>query len=352
MKAKRIVILSITICFLVYFVYIIVAARPLGHEYQFLPQWKIDAVQQTATQSENEDLIYFKLGQSMGYFTKDGKITSFTSFPFRSSISQYYYAAYPADASNVKFYTPDGTEAGTISVAGFPFFDEDRIFVFLPGGNSFASLNSDGSLKWTYRSAIPITAFDSSENGCVVGFVDGSVHSFLPDGTQDYLFFPGGSDYPVIMGAAISPDGEHIATISGRKRQRFVLAKKDGGQAKIVMHFFIDNDDAYQKLVRFSRDGNAIFYCTSGTFGVISLDGKTHGKIQISGHALSIHEIDDGIFILSKSDDTYTVTFVEKFATFAGNFSFKAKSAFIQTKDDMLFVGKDSTISRISIVKE
>lgn len=352
MKAKKIIVLNIIISLLLCVVYIIVAARPLGHEYQFMPQWKIDAVQQTSPNMPSGSQLYFKLGQTMGYFTEDGKITSFTSFPFRASISQYYYASYAADASDVKFYTPDGKEAGTISVAGFPFFDEDRIFVFLPGGNSFASVNSDGSPKWSYSGTVPITAFDSSPNGCVAGFADGSVHSFLPDGKQDYVFSPGGSDYPIIMGAAISPSGEYIATISGRNRQRFVLAQKDGGQAKIVVHFFLNSDDPYQKTIRFSKDGSRVYYCTTGMVGAVSLDGKKHGTIPIDGHALSIQEIDDGIFVLSKNNSTYTVTFIENFATFAGSFSFEASTAFIETKDNMLFVGKDTTISHILIMKE
>lgn len=352
MKAKKSTAFEIIICVSVCLIYCIIAAKPLGHEYQFVPKWKIDIADRISSDAQSNEKIYFKLGQSIGYFSADGKIISSLSFPFKASISDYYYAPYNAEAKNTQFFTPDGIPAGKIEMPGFPMFDENRIFVFLPGGNSFATLNDDGSTKWIYRGTIPITAFDSSESGCVAGFADGSVSTFTSSGKRDYVFSPGGSDFPIILGAAISPNGEYIATVSGRNRQRFVLAQKDGAQAKIIMHFFVEKDDPYQKLVQFDKSGEYVFYSSTGRLGIVSIDGKRHGTIQVPGQVLSIKEMENGAFILSKEGGTYTVTFVEKFATFAGAFSFDASTAFIQTKDNMLFVGKDTTISRIEILKD
>ena len=69
-------------------VYILFAIRPLGKEYQFEPEWKIDVTNPTISEnSENEPLLPFKLGQSMGYFTPSGKVVNFVTFPQKSSIS-------------------------------------------------------------------------------------------------------------------------------------------------------------------------------------------------------------------------------------------------------------------------
>lgn len=352
METEKSTSFRIIICVSVCLVYCIIAARPLGREYQFVPKWKIDVADRISSETHNGEKIYFKLGQTIGYFSADGKIISSLSFPFKASISDYYYAPYTADAQSTQFFRPDGNAAGTIASPGFPMFDEDRIFVFLPGGNSFAMMNDDGSTKWTYRGTVPIISFDSSESGCVVGFADGSVSTFTSNGKRDYVFSPGGSDFPIILGSAISPNGKYIATVSGRSRQRFVLAQKDGAQAKIIMHFFLEKDDPYQKLVHFSSSGEYVFYSSTGSLGIVSIDGKKHGKIKVPGQVLSIRETPNGAFVLSKEDGTYTVSFIEKFATFAGAFSFDANTAFIQTKDNMLFVGKDTTISYIEIVKD
>lgn len=352
MSAKKSVPLCVFICVAVFIVYIFVGVRPLGYEYQFVPDWTIDVHSGGVSASNSEDnLIYFKLGQTMGYFTSDGRLSSFLSFPFRASISENYYAPYNSSAQNVTFYKSDGNVAGNIKSAGFPFFDDDRIFVFLPGGNAFAFCNDDGSTSWTYRGTVPITAFDSCEAGCVAGFADGTVRSFTYDGKQDCMFAPGGSNFPVILGVAISPSGK-LATVCGRERQRFVLAQKDGAQAKIVSHFFLEKDDPYQKLVRFSDDGTKVYYCIDGSVGVANVDGSAHGNVSITGRAISIREAEDGVFVLSKDGSNYTVTFIENFATKVAAFSFEARTAFIQVVDNMLFVGKDETISRVSILKD
>ena len=59
---------------------------------------------------------------------------------------------------------------------------------------------------------------------------------------------------------------------------------------------------------------------------------------------------DGSVFVLSKDEGLYTVSVIEKFDKYAGNFNFKADNAFITVRNDSLFVGKDSSISRIDIV--
>ncbi|MBQ9238664.1 MAG: hypothetical protein IJ191_05035 [Treponema sp.] len=351
MTTQKAIVSVVLICAALCIVYLFAAARPLGSEYQLEPEWNVMVSPQVSPPAAHDTLISYKLGQTIGYFTPDGKITSFTSFPFKAAISNTYYAPYTADSSSVTFYTTDGTATGQLSVAGFPYFADDRIYVFLPGGNAFSRCAADGTVLWTYRRAVPITAFASSAGGTIAGYADGSIHSFTADGTLDHTFSPGGSDYPVVLGAALSPSGTYLASISGRNRQRFVLAQKDGGQIKIIKHFFLPADDAQQKLVQFSADGKNVYYATTDEFGIVSVDGKQHETIPVPGQVLSVREIADGAFVLSKTQERYTVTFIESFGTFAGSFSFSAQTAFIQTAGNMLFVGRDTTISRISVNK-
>ena len=71
------------------------AAKPLGKEYQFTPEWRKSIATPTIKSvPAGTNLISFKLGQSIGYFTEDGQITTFKSFPSKASISSEYYALY------------------------------------------------------------------------------------------------------------------------------------------------------------------------------------------------------------------------------------------------------------------
>ena len=281
-----------------------------------------------------------------------GKITQFVTFPQKASISRSYYTSYNSNNTQAKYYSPDGKLSGTINVTGFPMIDEDRIFVFLPGGASFVKCTPDGQKEWEYGGTVPITAFDSSKSGVVIGFADGNICQFNTSGNLVQRFTPGGSDYNVILGAAISSSGEYIAVVSGQNRQRFVLAKRSENQTKITAHEFLNSNEPTQKLVKFSRDDSTVYFATSDDLGIVDVKTGKIRHIKLKGHANAIQESNESVFVLTKLEDTYTVYVIEKFATLTGAFSFSAKNAFILTDENRLYVGKDSTISCISISKK
>ena len=352
MKHKKGVAFYVFLGIVFSIVYIILAAEPLAKEHQFIPQWKLElnAHIQKADAS-GEKPLYFKLGQMMGYFTESGKLLSIETFPFKAAISERYYAPYNTYGSSIDFFTPDGQKAGTITESGFPLFDKDRIFVFLAGGASFVECDPDGKRKWEYNGTVPITAFDSSPSGCVAGFADGTVRQFSSDGTMIQKFSPGGSDYQVILGAALSSDGSMIALISGQNRQRFVLMKKYETQSKVVFHEYVGQNDPRQRLVEFGKDGSTVWYNYKNTLGIVDTKSGKASHLAIRGQAISLEECGDLVFVLTKDNTKYTVYAIEKFDTMNGSFSFDAQSAFIRTDDENLFVGKDSSISRIKITK-
>lgn len=353
MKTKKSISFYIFLSLIFCLLYIILAIKPLETEYQFTPEWKIDATNPSISAAEPEDeILPFKLGQTLGYFTPEGKITQFQTFPQKASISRSFYTCYSSNNMSAKYFTPDGKAAGTIDIAGFPMIDEDRVFVFLPGGASFVQCDSTGRKLWEYGGTVPITAFDSSKSGVVVGFADGNICQFNENGNLVQRFSPGGSDYNVILGAAIASSGEYIATVSGQHRQRFVLAMRSENQTKITAHEFLNSNEPTQKLVKFSNDDSTVYFATSNDLGIVDVKSGKIRHLKINGQAIVIQETEDTTFVLTKKDNFYTVYIIEKFATLTGSFSFYAKNAFILTNENRLYVGKDSTISSVSISKK
>src|SRR5574344_291067 len=190
----------IPLCVIFSLLYIVLAIKPLGTEYQFIPEWTAKAVPSASqTTSAGTDssvpavalvqssadteksiraaayagVIPFRLGQTLGYFTPEGGIFRVVTFPYKAAISSSCYATFGTNDGTIPFYDPSGTQAGTIAKSGFPYFDEDKMYLFLPGGNSFSQLGDDGSVLWTYEGYAPVTAFDSSKSGCVAGLADG-----------------------------------------------------------------------------------------------------------------------------------------------------------------------------------
>ena len=342
----------VTLAAVIIVVYVIFAVKPLNEEFHFIPVWKIDVSNPPVSKNEdNQKTFPFKLMQTLGYFTEDGKVTVFKTYPYKASISDTFFASYRENNSSCDFYTPEEKKAGTISEKGFPMFDQDRIFVFLPGGSSFVRLSQEGKRLWEFESSSPITAFDSSRAGNAAGFADGSITQFSPEGSIVQQFSPGGSEFNIISGVAISNNGNFIASVSGQNKERFVLAKKEDAHSKIVFHEFTDHSRPYQKLVKFSADDSKVYYDFDGKLGIVDTEKYSSRHIKIKGQAISIRESDLCVFVLTKEGENYTVYVLEKNSSLVGKFSYQANASFIQTDENSLYIGKDSSISKINIVK-
>lgn len=343
----------VSICVIFSLAYIFFAIKPLSKEIHFLTKWTIDAnkVSSGISISPDTEKIPFKLGQTAGYFTKDAEILSVFTFPYKAAISQNEYCTYGTNDSKINVYSNEGKKVSEISASGFPYFQEDRKFLMLPGGNSFAFLSKDSKILWTYENYVPITAFDSGETAVAAGYADGSVLLFSNDGTLEQEFVPGGSEYPVILGVGVSQDAQMVAAVCGQKEQRFVLAIKEGKNLKIAFHEYLESETGSQCLVKFSKDSEHVYFAHKNCLGVVDTKKQTSKHIKIRGNILSINEAQDSktVFVLSKEKNKYYVSVLQKSDIYAGNFSFTAENAFITVKENSLFVGKNSSISKIDI---
>lgn len=350
-KKKKNLLVPIAVIFCV--LYIILSVRPMGQEIHFTPEWTED-ISHIQENSDDAKKIPFKLSQNIGYFTADGKIVSSITFPFKSSISEKWYSTFGASSTKTEFFSPDGTLAGTIEEPGFPFFDQDRIFVMQPGGTSFIKCGPDGKREWNYEHYSPIIAFSSSKSGIAAGYADGTVISFLPDGKIDQKFSPGGSNYDVILGVAISEDGSKIACVSGQDQQRFIVAEKNGGHSKVIYHEYLDESVSRQTLVKFNNNSDYVYFNGKDFLGIVNSKKSTSKKIPVKGKISQIEFSDNNelVFILSKNENKYTVTILESFVYPMASFSFEGESSFIQVHDDSLFIGRNTKISKISISKK
>ncbi len=354
MKTKKHIHIYIFLAILFLIIYIFLAVKPLGKEYQFTPQWRKSIASPTVKNVPGgAQQIYFKLGQSIGYFTEDGQITTFKSFPSKASISSDYYAIYNTEDSQISFFNNLDQEQGVFEVSGFPYFEDDRIFVFLPGGASFAKCNSQGKITWKNENTVPLTAFSSKEKFTAAGYADGTIRIIDNNtGFETLSFAPGGSDYKVILGLDVSSDGEYIASVSGHNKQRFVLTKNEGTQPKIIFHSYLDSDMIRQTVVKFCNDDKRILYNYDGYLGIYNIETQKNTGIEIDKTVISIEETDSLIFVLGKNGREYTVYIIEKTDTLEGSFNFEADTAFIKTCNNNLYVGQDTSISKVKISKE
>lgn len=366
MKLKENVLLFVCAGFVFFLVYILLAGLPLEKEIQFIPKWTIDIQQKFSKfvhESEtspipsmkvDSDLVPFKMGQFLGYFTKDGEMPFILSFSDRASISNSLWSVFPSNASNTTVYSSQTNSTFIIPESGFPHIENDSVFIFYPGGNSFGFYDTQGNKQWSSDHWSPIVSFASSKAGVVVGYADGDLRYFDNAGEQIFSMYPGGSTYEIILGAAISQNGSFIGAVCGLEKQRFVLIQNNGGNSKIVYHEYLSSQRTEQTLVQFNGDGSRAFFNYDGGLGIVNCKDFSLTKIPMEGSVCSISELISSniLFVLCQNDLQWTVYAIESASNLVGSFSFQAQDAFVSVLDDSLFIGKDSQISKMEIVRK
>ena len=157
---------------------------------------------------------------------------------------------------------------------------------------------------------------------------------------------------PIIIGIAVSNDGQYIASVSGQEQQRFVIAKNENNQSKIIYHEFLESDLTRRTQVYFTQDGKRVLYDCGTKLGIYDFEKDKAYSVKTNKQIISVEESENLIFLLGKAENEYTVYLIEKTNVLEGSFTFSANNAFIKTYNEALYVGKDSTISKISIERD
>ena len=76
--------------------------------------------------------------------------------------------------------------------------------------------------------------------------------------------------------------------------------------------------------------------------------------MPIKGNVLSLIELPDTnlIFVLTNEKATYRVYMLENYNMLIGSFSFEAEYAFIRVFENALYIGKDTSISKLAISRK
>lgn len=353
MKVNKRVLVPALLCVAAALVYFFLNYIPLEKELQLTPEWTADISETPET--DGGERLPFRLGRNLGYFSPSGKISLLKRIPYKATVSKNFFALYDQDARGIQVFDSAGNPKCKIDGAGFPFIQDERIFLMLPGGNSFAFVESEGgALASVFESSSPITAFHSSKSGVAVGYANGEFLVFDSDGNLKFTLNPGASDFPVILGGAISNGGKMFACVSGQDPQRIVLYRDEENYQKIIFHQNLGKSLARQTFVHFSKNDGFVYFDTAASLIILDTEKFYAKLIPLDGAVLDIQEseVADSVFVLSRNGKNYTVTILENFNETVGEFKFEAENAFILVEGNSLYVGRNEKISRLTISKE
>lgn len=366
MKVKENLLLFFSIGFVFVILYLFLAISPLEDEILFDPNWTVDVsayneniVQEKENLSEivfAQERIPFLSKEKFGFIDINGNILFQRDYPENNyvAISSRSWSEYVYGSSYLKIFNADNQQLGQINETGYPCILNDDFFLFYPGGSSVGSYTLEGSLLWKHESYLPITSFSASAAGSLVGYADGKVLYLQKDtGKKIFDFYPGGSNYQIIFGTALSSSGNYMGVLSGLDRQRFVLAKIHNGQIKTVFHQYLEKEIKQQTLVYFSEQEDFVYFNCGEGLGIVDLSDYTGKVVPFSGDIIQVKEFTEEqlIALLIERNNQFEVVILEKQGKKLGSFVFSAETAFIDAQKNQLFVGKDSLISCFSIIK-
>ena len=107
-----------------------------------------------------------------------------------------------------------------------------------------------------------------------------------------------------------------------------------------------------QTVVKFCDNDKRILYNYEDNLGIYNIEEQQNSSIKLGKTVIAIEETDSLIFVLGKKGREYTVYIIEKTDTLEGSFTFEADTAFIKTCNNNLYVGQDTSISKIKISKD
>ncbi|PIE99139.1 MAG: hypothetical protein CR988_00065 [Treponema sp.] len=287
-----------------------------------------------------------------GYYDADGNILRAEPIRNSISISKKFWSVYTKNSMRTVVYTPAGKKAFEILKPGFVHLQENRVFLFLPGGNTVEEYSDEGVFLWSYTMPAAITAFNSSEEGgVIIGSSDGCLVYIDNDGNEVFNFYPGGSKYQVIMGATVSRDGTKVACISGLDEQRCILIDLTTRQHKIVYHKYLKENLYRQVNMIFDYSGRYVIFESAGGVAIMDSYKQDTKIIPIKG-SLEFQSIKShkGLFyVLTNSEGSCTLSLFDAERRGISKTSFNSETASLIQNEADVFVTLDSKIIKLSL---
>jgi hypothetical protein len=358
---RRLAAALVVVALLAYF---LVCAFPLHKELVLMPVWtksiSVASVAQTANTSarqkgvseekaSGEKVIPFRLGNRYGYFSPDGNIIFSAVADYGVALAPDAYATYDRLSEGFTIKSPYGAELARVAATGYPFFAAGRRFVIGPDQMTVSELSEPGAIKWSYQLASVATAFNASPSLVVFGLIDGTIVGLDSAGKAVLDFAPGGSRIAGVYGVAVSPDGLLVAAVTGADKQRLVILEKRSAAYRVAYHRYLSSDYRRPVYITFTSDGSRLAYESSSGIAVYDRDTKRETIISVPATAYLGQTIRRGqlMVVLSGSGDAKRLICTALPDRRVLDVPVKASLAFVEAKNDSLFLGTDDSLVRM-----
>jgi len=354
--------------FVLFAVYFFLAARPIPLENVLIPAWLNSVESGTPVylggspaldgDDRSPQRIPFSLGNRFGYVSRDGLLSVNQVKKANVSLSRERWAEYEEEPGRIAIFDNAGEPVTVIeNPRGYPFFLDGRTFLIGSEQNAISAIDENGAVSWTYEFAGPLTCVDSAAGLLLVGSLDGVAGLLDSGGKQVYSFEPGGSQYSVILGCAISHDGSRLALISGIDDQRFLVLEHFGpsaGDYKVVYHEFLGDGFRRPVYISFIEDDRWIVFERVGGLGFYEISSRKSGKVALHGDVYAIdHSGGKGMVfaVISRWENAKQLVGIRLPDRIIIESPFVSEEVFLGRMDSRLIIGGGQTLASFDLEK-
>jgi hypothetical protein len=299
-QIKKVRVIIIILFFISYF---IIAARPVPREAVLSQAWLSSLSAGSSFESSagyaKDRLIPFTLGSHFGFVDLSGNLVINKVKTGDIYLGENLWTEYDAEPERIEIKNTGEETVLTIeNPGGYPFFLDNRIFIFGSEQNSLSEVGADGEILWTYEFGALLTCIDAAAGMVLTGSIDGVIEILDSQGKRVFYFEPGGSNYAVILGCAISSNGSRVGIISGIEQQRFLYLERFGGSGeyKVVYHEFLDTGFRRPVRISFIDDDNRLVFERQGGIDCYNIKSRRMIRIPLEGEIAAIDNSGEGGF--------------------------------------------------------
>ena len=346
---------------LVFIIYVFVAARPIREENILIPRWLSSPeanflINLGGSAPEDEAIIPFRLGNRFGYVKDNGSfILNKVQDEGYLSFSPYGWSEFGALPASIEILDHLRRPLMTIpNPRGFPLFLDNRIFIIGNEQNSLSALSSRGEITWTYDFPAPITCIDASSGFVLAGLLDGAVEILDAKGSQIYSFEPGGSRLAVVLGCAISKDGSMLGIISGIDNQRFLALELSGDTYRVVYHEFLSTGFRRAVHIRFVDNDSMIAFEREGGISIYDTVSRSTVLLPLEGEIMAMDTGDDKYLfaILSQEENLKRLVGIRLPGVVYINAPFRSNNVFLYRRNAKVYLGGDMSLASFELGKK
>jgi len=297
--------------------------------------------------SENPP-IPFRLGNSFGYFRKDGSFTYTGNIMFGVTMNDSVFCNFPKISEEVIIQDYLGRIYSKFKSAGYPMIRENRLFFISTNRAGISEWNFDGEKLWFREFQSVITDFVVNENLLILGLSNGSLKILDNRGsTVDSHEFSFGA-YHVAYGCALSGNNEKIAVISGINPQSITLLEFRENSFVPVKTWESGTDFRRRIRIDFPWDDDILAYETDRGIAFHAVDGRDAVDLQLAGSLIAMkkNKESDLLGIVSKvtGSDEGIISYITSDGKPLLSLIIPSNRIFLEGEGNQVFLGAADTM--------